>query len=91
MLSINMHDGISCQRSRWNLACGQRILLYSQCAWELPASEGKGTTSWDYVLGLCKGLAVKCFPVAQWIEKDKIRFSLILLPSDSVLLAKYLK
>lgn len=91
MLTINMQDDIACQRPRWNLAGGQRILLCSQYAWELRASEGKWTTSWDCILGLCKGWAVKCFPAAQRNEKDEIHFYLILLPSDSVLLAKYLK
>ena len=77
-----MHGNISCQRPRWNLAGGQRILLYSQCAWELRPSEGKWTTSRDCILGLCKELAAKCFPAAKRNEKDEIYSSLILLPSE---------
>lgn len=49
----------------------------------------------DYLMRLCigsfEGLAAKCFPAAQRNEKDEFHFSLILLPSDSILLAKYLK
>ena len=68
----NMHDDMSCQKPKWNLAVCQRILLYRI----LRASEGKEITSWDYVLGLCEGLAAKCFLQLNEMKRMRIIFLL---------------